>query len=130
MQITCLILDDEPLARQVLERFIRQVPQLELIGSYGQPEEVLTLLQQRQVDLLFLDIKMPSMEGTHLLRLLPHPPAVVFVTAFPEYAVEGFDLQAVDYLLKPFSFERFLQSIKRVNEKIQQQTSEKSTGAY
>ncbi len=119
MMITkCLILDDEPLARKVLERFIEQLPALELVGSYGNPETAYEFLQSHAVDLLFLDIEMPRLTGTNLIRLLNNPPAVIFVTAFPEYAVEGFELEAVDYLLKPFSLERFIQAVERAQRKI------------
>lgn len=119
MNISCIIVDDEPLAQKVLERFINQLPNLELINSFSNPEHAYEYLQNNPVDLLFLDIKMPRLTGTNLLRLLAHPPSVIFVTAFAEYAVEGFELEAVDYLLKPFTFERFLQAVKRVQSKIQ-----------
>ena len=114
--ITCLIVDDEFLALNVLEEYIKQVPQLILAAKTKSPIEALEILQSQQIDLLFLDIQMPQMKGTNLLKTLPKPPVTIFTTAYPQYAVEAYDLNAVDYLTKPFSFDRFLQAINKAQK--------------
>jgi DNA-binding LytR/AlgR family response regulator len=106
--------DDEPPALQVIQKYIAAIPSLELAASCGNAVEALTVLQNNHVDLMFLDIQMPHIFGTDFMRTLSHPPKVIFTTAFRKYAVEGFDLDAVDYLLKPISFERFLKAINKV----------------
>lgn len=113
-KIKCLIIDDEPPARDVLKKYIMEVESLELAGECSNAVEALSFLQNNQVDLLFLDIQMPHILGTSFIRTLKHPPRLVFTTAYRKYAVEGFDLNAVDYLLKPISFERFLQAVNKV----------------
>ncbi len=113
MPITCFIIDDEPPAVKVLERYTGQYPQLKLLGSATDAIEGLQRVQESKPQLLFLDINMPKLSGISLLRSLPHPPEVIFTTAYPEYALEGFELEAVDYLLKPFSFERFLKAVNK-----------------
>lgn len=111
--IQCLIVDDEPPAREILRRYIEQVPTLRLDAECGNAIEAFTLLQQKQIDLLFLDVRMPQLNGNDLLKALKNPPKVIFTTAYPEYALEGFELDAVDYLLKPVTFERFLRSVQK-----------------
>jgi Response regulator of the LytR/AlgR family len=111
--IQCLIVDDEPPAREILRRYIEQVPTLRLEGECGNAIEAFTLLQQKQFDLVFLDIRMPQLNGNDLLKALKNPPKVIFTTAYPEYALEGFELDAIDYLLKPVTFERFLKSVQK-----------------
>jgi len=113
-KITCLTIDDEPPALQVMEKYIRAVPVLELVGSCANAVDALSILQKEKIDLLFLDIQMPQILGTDFMRTLANPPKVIFTTAFRKYAVEGFDLDAVDYLLKPISFERFLKAVNKV----------------
>ena len=113
MKTRCLLVDDEPPALEVLESYVREVAQLELVGTCGNALEAFALLQQQPVDLLFLDIKMPKMLGTDFLRSLRHPPRVIFTTAYREFACEGFELDAVDYLLKPISLERFLRAVAK-----------------
>lgn len=113
-KIKCLIIDDEPPAREVLRKHVAEVELLELTGECSNAVEALYFLQNHEVDLLFLDIHMPYILGTSFIRTLKTPPKVVFTTAYREYAVEGFDLNAVDYLLKPISFARFLQSVNKV----------------
>jgi DNA-binding LytR/AlgR family response regulator len=113
-KIRCLIIDDEPPARDVLKKHIVAVEALELAGESSNAVEALSFLQFHPVDLLFLDIQMPHILGTNFLRTLKNSPKVIFTTAYREYALEGFDLNAVDYLLKPISFERFLQAINKV----------------
>jgi DNA-binding LytR/AlgR family response regulator len=115
MKLQCLLVDDEPPALEVLESYVREVAHLELVATCGNALEAFGILQQQPVDLLFLDIKMPKMLGTDFLRSLRHPPQVIFTTAYREYAYEGFELDAVDYLLKPISLERFLKAVAKVS---------------
>ena len=112
--IRCLAVDDEPPALKLIEKYIRSVPVLELKGTCSNGVDALLLLQNNTIDLLFLDIQMPHLLGTDFIRCLPDPPKVIFTTAFRKFAVEGFDLDAVDYLLKPISFERFLKAVNKV----------------
>jgi len=111
--IRCLVVDDEPLARDVLRRYIALLPSLELCGECGNALEALSFLQQQPVDLLFLDIHMPQLKGIDLLKILTNPPKVILTTAHAEYALEGYDLDIVDYLLKPIQFERFLKAVTK-----------------
>src|SRR5205809_3129642 len=113
-KIKCLVIDDEPPARDILKKYVSEVELLELAGECSNAVETLSFLQNNAVELLFLDIKMPHILGTSFLRTLKNPPKVIFTTAFRKYAVEGFDLNAVDFLLKPISFERFLQAVNKV----------------
>ena len=115
-ELTCLIVDDEELARTLLENYISRLPYLKLAGKCSNPIEALQLLQHQSVDLLFLDIQMPEMIGTDFLKSLPQKPMVVFTTAYKEYALEGYELNVVDYLLKPFPFERFLKAVNKASE--------------
>lgn len=116
MPIKTLLIDDEYLALNLLEEFISKLPELEVVGKFKSPIQALDVLQRGQIDLLFLDIQMPSISGVNLLKSLPQAPVTIFTTAYADYAVEAFDLNAVDYLLKPFSFERFLQSVQKAKE--------------
>ncbi|NML65702.1 response regulator transcription factor [Hymenobacter sp. RP-2-7] len=111
--IRCLIVDDEPLAHQVLKQFIAQTPGLVLGGQCRHAMEAHDHLRQHPVDLLFLDIEMPLITGLHFLRTLPTPPQTILTTAYREYAYEGFELNVLDYLLKPFSYERFAKAVAR-----------------
>jgi DNA-binding LytR/AlgR family response regulator len=114
MKIRTLIVDDEPHAIAVLEKYLTQFNQMELVGKCSDAIQAFQLLQQKSVDLMFLDIQMPGIKGTDLLRSLKNPPRVIFTTAYSEYALEGFELNAVDYLLKPISFERFLRAVDKI----------------
>jgi two-component system response regulator LytT len=109
----CLIVDDEPLAHQVLKQFIAQTPGLTLSGQCRNAMEAYDYLRQHPVDLLFLDIEMPLITGLHFLKTLPAPPQTILTTAYREYAYEGFELNVLDYLLKPFSYERFAKAVAR-----------------
>jgi DNA-binding LytR/AlgR family response regulator len=112
--IRCMIIEDEPLARQVLQGYVSRMPSLVLAAVYATGIEAFEALGKQQTDLLLLDIQMPKLNGLELLRSLENPPAVIFTTAFPEHAVTGFELDAVDYLLKPFTFERFEKSVSKL----------------
>lgn len=111
---SCLVVDDEPPALLIMEKYIRAVPLLQLAGTCTNAVDALALLQEDAIDLLFLDIQMPIILGTDFIRSLANPPKVIFTTAYREFAVEGFELDAVDYLLKPISFERFLKAVNKV----------------
>lgn len=113
-KIICLAVDDEPPALEVLSKFINSVHTLELAATCSDAIEAINFLQSNPVDLMFLDIKMPELLGTDLLRALKNPPKVIFTTAYRKYAIEGFELDAVDYLLKPISLDRFLKAVNKV----------------
>jgi len=122
--IRCLVVDDEPPAREIIGRYIKEVPMLQMAGECGNAIEAMSFLQQNAIDLIFLDVQMPQLNGNELLKIIKHPPKVIFTTAYPEYALEGYDLDIVDYLLKPVKFERFLKAIHKAT---QQQTSSVET---
>lgn len=115
MKLQCLLIDDEPPALKVLSRYITDIGGMEIAGQCRNAIEALEVLRERRIDVIFLDIKMPRIIGTEFLKNLAHPPKVIFVTAYREYAVDGFELDAVDYLVKPVSFERFLKAITKLN---------------
>jgi DNA-binding LytR/AlgR family response regulator len=117
MTLRCLIIDDEPSSQLVLKTFIADVGFLELCGIANNAVEALNLLQQHaDIDLLFLDINMPKISGLTFYKSLQNPPHVIFTTAYSQYAIEGFEVNAVDYLLKPFSFDRFFKAVNKVIE--------------
>ena len=113
MSIKCLIVDDEPPAREVLKRYVEDTPGLQLCGECANAVQALGFLQQQSIDLIFLDIRMPQLTGVDFLKSLKHTPKVVFTTAYSEYALEGYELDIVDYLLKPVRFERFLKAVNK-----------------
>jgi DNA-binding LytR/AlgR family response regulator len=113
-KIRCLVTDDEPLAIEVLKTFILSVPSLELVDTCSDAMETMTALQDHHIDLLFLDIEMPQISGTDLVRTLKNPPRIIFTTAHREFALEGFELNALDYLLKPITFNRFLKAVNKL----------------
>ena len=113
-KIRCLVIDDELPAREILKKHINGVEALELSGTCSNAVEAISFLKDNRVDLLFLDIQMPHLLGTNFIRTLKNPPKVIFTTAYRKYAVEGFELDAVDFLLKPISFERFLKAVNKV----------------
>ena len=114
--IRCLIVEDEPLARQIISRYVQQVPTLQLAGECANAIQAFTFLQQHPVDLLFLDIRMPQLNGNDFLKALQNPPKVIFTTAFSDYALESYELDAIDYLMKPITFERFLKAVNKATD--------------
>ncbi|MEQ8240082.1 MAG: LytTR family DNA-binding domain-containing protein [Cyclobacteriaceae bacterium] len=112
--IRCLIIDDEPLARDVLQIYIKDFPALKLVASCESALEAIDWLNKEKIDLIFLDINMPKLSGINFYKSLAKPPKVIFTTAYADHAVEGFELDAIDYLLKPFSFERFIKAVNKV----------------
>jgi len=117
MKVKCILVDDEPLARRVLEKYIQSLPSLELVAQCGSALEAASFLHQNKVDLMFLDIKMPELSGLDFLKTLSDPPAVIITTAYSEYALEGYEYSVVDYLLKPVAFDRFLKAVNKVIDK-------------
>jgi len=115
MKIRCIIVEDEPLARKLMEEYVRTTPSLELLSSFGNPLLTLEYLRENKVDLMFSDIQMKEITGLTLLKLIQNKPMVVLTTAYSEYAIEGFDLDVTDYLLKPITFERFLKAVEKVS---------------
>ncbi len=112
----CIVIEDEPAAQQVIERFIEQTPSLQLLQTFNNAIDAGEFLKTEMVDLLFLDINLPELSGISFLKTMSNPPAVIFTTAYPEHAVEGFDLNALDYLLKPYPFERFLKAVNKFQQ--------------
>jgi DNA-binding LytR/AlgR family response regulator len=110
---SCVIVDDEPLARQVLEQYIASVPYLRLVQSCSTALEALSVMNRTKIDILFADVNMPELTGIQLVKLLDVPPKVILATAFETFAVQGFEIGAVDYLMKPISFERFVKAVQR-----------------
>ena len=115
MSIKFLIVDDEPLAHKVIERFAADASGLEKVGQCYDALEAIAFLREQPVDLIFLDIHMPKLKGLDFLKILKQAPAIILTTAYKEYALEAFELEVLDYLLKPFSFERFLKAINKLN---------------
>jgi DNA-binding LytR/AlgR family response regulator len=114
MKIRTIIVDDEPHAIEVIETYLKGFDDVEIVGTCADGFSAFRLLQHQKVDLAFLDVKMPGLTGTDLVKSLKHPPKVIFTTAYQDYAVEGFELNAVDYLMKPVSFDRFLKAMDKV----------------
>jgi DNA-binding LytR/AlgR family response regulator len=116
MKINCIVIDDEPLARKGLKEYIDDIDFLNCTGDFESPIQAMKLIGSTAVQLIYLDIQMPKISGIDFLKTLPHPPPVIFTTAFPQYALDGFDLNALDYLVKPVSFERFLTAAHKAKE--------------
>lgn len=114
MKIKCLIVDDEPLAVKLIENHIAKIESLEVVASANNALKAFEILTTQQVDLMFLDIKMPNITGIDFLKSLKNPPKTILTTAYRDFAIEGFELEVIDYLLKPITFERFFKSIERV----------------
>ena len=111
--IRCLVADDEPPAREILRRYIDDMPGLHLIKECSNAMQVLSFLQEEEIDIIFLDINMPQLKGNELLKILKNPPKRILTTAYVEYALEGYELDVVDYLLKPIQFERFVKAVHK-----------------
>jgi DNA-binding LytR/AlgR family response regulator len=128
--IDCLIIDDEPVARNIIRAYCSHLPVLNIVAECGNAIEAREILQTQTIDLLFLDIHMPVLSGTGFLSTIKKPPQVIFTTAFQEYAVNAFELAACDYLLKPFSLERFMIAIDKAKERILQNTVPPTTNNF
>lgn len=118
MSISCIIVEDEPLARNLLSDYVHKVPHLNLIKTFANPLEAIDFLRENSVDLLFLDIQMPEITGISLLKVLQKKPLVVLTTAYSDYALESYDFDVLDYLLKPITFERFLRAVEKANQRL------------
>lgn len=114
MKFNCLIVDDEPIAQQILEKHISQIEALRLVGKSNNAFEALNVLHKEKIDVLFLDIKMPALSGLDMLKTLQNPPRVILTTAFSEFGVESYEYGITDYLLKPIPFERFLKAVNKI----------------
>ncbi len=131
MKIRCIAVDDEPLALDIIESYISKLPFLELVQTCASATEAMQVLQEEQIDLMFLDIEMPELTGIQFLNILKKQPLIIFTTAYPDYALEGFNQDAVDYLLKPIPFDRFLKAVTKAQERLQrhEKTPEPQTSA-
>lgn len=118
MNIKCLIVDDEPLAVRLISSYIQQVPELEVTAACNNAIDAFAILREQKIDLIFLDIKMPKLIGTDFLRSISSPPKVIFITAYRDYALDGYELDIVDYLLKPVSFTRFIKAVSKATKLI------------
>jgi DNA-binding LytR/AlgR family response regulator len=115
--ITCLIVEDEPLAAEIMQEYIKQIPFLRLIGICSDAIFAIDIMQREKIDLLFLDIHLPGLKGLDFLRTLQQAPAVIVTTAYHEYALQGYELNVIDYLLKPIEFKRFIEAVNKVKSK-------------
>lgn len=115
-KIKCLVVDDEPIAREIIESFIANTPFLKLVGSFGKPLDALHFVQSNHVDVILTDIEMPQISGLQMINSLSNKPVTIFITAYKEYALDGFDTGVADYLVKPVSYDRFLKAINRAKE--------------
>ncbi len=118
MTINCIIVDDEPVSQDILKKYVEDTPTLKLMKVCNNAFEASEALMQYQIDLIFLDINMPKLSGMKFYKSLNNPPYVIFTTAYPEFAAEGFEVDAIDYLLKPFPFDRFLKAVNRAIDRI------------
>lgn len=123
MKIKSLIVDDEPLSQEIIETYIKDLPVIELVKTCNNALEALDALKQYEIQLIFLDINMPMLSGINMVKTLTSSPYIIFTSAYAEYAIDGFDLDAVDYLVKPFSFERFVKAVNKVRDKLDTQTA-------
>ena len=117
-EINCIIVDDEPLAQRVIEKFLEDLPNFKVVAKCNNAFEAMDAINNQGVDMMFLDINMPKLTGLSFLKSLKNPPLVIITTAYSEYAIEGYELDVVDYLKKPFSFERFFKAIQKVQERL------------
>lgn len=115
-KLNCIVVDDEPLARKGIENFVREIPYLTMVASCSSPLTVQEVLEKQKIDLIFLDVQMPKMTGIEFLRTVKNPPLTIITTAFPNYALEGYELDVIDYLIKPISFERFMKAVNKAKD--------------
>lgn len=127
MKVRCLIVDDEQLARELIAAYCNKIPNLEVVAQCKSPIEAIDIIQKEEIDLLFLDIQMPDLTGIELLKTLSIKPQVIFTTAYSEYALEGYELEVVDYLLKPIPFERFMQAYNKALKNLLPKTAAPET---
>ncbi|MRG43510.1 response regulator [Chitinophaga sp. SYP-B3965] len=116
MTLSCVAIDDEPLARECIVNYVKEVDFLQLTGTGNNPLELTKLLNEKTVDLIFLDIQMPVINGIEFLKMTPHPPMVIITTAYPSFALEGFQLDVLDYLVKPITFNRFFKAVSKARD--------------
>lgn len=121
MKTKCLVVDDEPLARDLICSYIRKLENFETVAECGDAMKAMQVLREQKVDLMFMDIQMPQITGIEFLKILKHSPKVIITTAYREYAIDGFELDVVDYLLKPITFERFLKSVNKYYQETQEE---------
>jgi DNA-binding LytR/AlgR family response regulator len=120
--LSCIIVDDEPLSRDVLEKYVSATPLLSLSGSFSDAFGAMAMIRDHRIGLVFLDINMPRLSGISMVKAMEKPPLIIFTTAYPEYAIEGFELDVVDYLVKPFSYERFLKAVNKAFDRLPAKT--------
>jgi DNA-binding LytR/AlgR family response regulator len=121
MRLKCVIVDDEFLARQYLKDYVERISFLDLVGDYDSPLMILEQLKQNAIDILFLDIQMPDISGIDFIKTLHTQPYIILTTAYKEYAIEGYELNVIDYLLKPISFDRFLKAVNKVTDRLRKE---------
>jgi len=126
MKIKCVIIDDEPIAREIIREYISKLNELEVIAEFKKATEAISFINENKTDLLFLDINMPEINGINFARSLSNPPAIIFTTAYREFAADGFELQAIDYLVKPIPFDRFLKAVNHYF-KLHSKSAERTT---
>ena len=114
MKIRCIVIDDEQPARELIKAYIEKVPHLEFITEFKNPLEAMSILREQDINLIFLDIQMPGLSGLEFIKTLNHQPSIILTTAYSQYALEGYELDVLDYLLKPISFERFLKAVNKI----------------
>lgn len=124
--INCLVVDDEPIAREGIMEYVRQIDYINAVAQCKSAAEAVGLLQKHKIDLIFLDIQMPKLTGIEFVKALAEPPLIIFTTAYSEYALEGFELDVVDYLLKPISFARFLKAVEKAQSYVNARNREVS----
>ncbi|MFZ4400648.1 MAG: LytR/AlgR family response regulator transcription factor [Bacteroidales bacterium] len=122
--IKCLIVDDEPLAQRIIEKYSEDIPTIEIVSKCSNAFEAMQELNDKEIDLIFLDINMPKLSGINFLKTLKNPPLCIITTAYSEFALEGYELDVLDYLKKPFSFERFLKAIQKAQERMKENIKE------
>lgn len=128
--IRTLIIDDEPLALDVLETYISKMPELHLVAKCSNALEANEILKKQEVDLIFLDIQMPQISGVEFIKALPNPPMFIFTTAYSNYALEGYELNAIDYLLKPISMDRFMKAVNKASEQFELRKKEEGAAGH